>query len=128
MTWGTDNRTCAVRCVGAGASFRFEFRIPGADANPYLALAAVIAGGIEGIDRALELPPPTEGNAYKASSAPALPRDLTESVALFSASDVAARAFGAGVRDHYCALARRELDAVRRSVTDWDLERGFERA
>jgi glutamine synthetase len=128
MTWGTDNRTCAVRCVGAGASFRFEFRIPGADANPYLTLAAVIAGGIEGIDRALELPPPTRGNAYEAHSAPALPRDLTESVALFGTSDLAARAFGADVRDHYCALARRELDAVRRSVTDWDLERGFERA
>lgn len=128
MTWGIDNRTCAVRCVGNGANFRFEFRVPGSDANPYLVLAALIAAGLEGIDRGLELSPPTQGDAYAASSAPGLPRDLTESVALFGASNVAARAFGVEVRDHHCALARRELDAVRRTVTDWDLERGFERA
>jgi glutamine synthetase len=128
MTWGSDNRTCCIRCVGRDASFRFEFRAPGADANPYLVLAAVIAAGLEGVRRSSPLPPPVDGDAYAAAASPPLPHDLTEAVALFAASDVAAAAFGTAVRDHFAELGRRELDAVRRAVTNWDLERGFERA
>jgi glutamine synthetase len=126
-TWGFDNRTTCVRALGSGLDFRFEFRVPGADANPYLSLAALLAAGLEGVERRLEPPAPTTGDAY-AAAASELPGDLTEAVAAFSASEVAADAFGRGVRDHYTALAIAERDEGRRAVTDWDLRRGFERA
>lgn len=126
-TWGYDNRTSCVRVLGTGDSFRFEFRVPGADANPYLTLAAVLAAGLEGVERELTPPPPASGDAYDAD-APVLPADLTEAVDRFRASDVAARAFRSEVRDHFVALATAERDAARRAVTDWDRLRGFERA
>ncbi len=127
MTWGHDNRTAAIRVIRSRDALRFEVRVPGADVNPYLSMAAVIAAGLAGVQRDLEPPPPTSGNAY-ASEAPALPGDLTEAVAAFSGSDVAAAAFGAAVRDHFAVLGRAELAAHRAGVTDRDLERGFERA
>jgi glutamine synthetase len=127
MTWGHDNRTAAVRVIRSAEALRFEVRVPGADVNPYLALAAVIAAGLAGLERGVEPPSPTSGNAY-ATEAAALPRDLTEAVTAFAESEVAAAAFGAGVRDHFAALGRAELEAHRAAVTDRDLQRGFERA
>ena len=126
-SWGYDNRSVLVRVVrGAGAA-RLEFRLPGADANPYLSFAALLAAGIEGLDRQLELPAPTEGNAYE-SDAPALHGDLTEAVQAFERSAVARRAFGPTVHRHLLDHGRRERDATRRAVSDWQLARGFERA
>jgi glutamine synthetase len=127
LTWGYDNRTTCIRILGSARDFRFECRLPGADANPYLALAAVLAAGLEGVERELEPPAPTSGDAY-AQEAPQLPADLAEAVAGFRTSKVAARAFGQAVRDHFAILGVKELEAVRRAVTDWDLKRGFERA
>ena len=126
-TWGIDNRTTLVRQVGGGASTRLEFRLPGADLNPYHSLAAVIAAGIEGLVQDLEPPPPVSGNAY-AQNPPPLPGDLAEAITAFAASSVAARALTPPVQRHVLALAAHERDAGRRAVTDWDIRRGFERA
>jgi glutamine synthetase len=126
VAWGMDNRTCAVRIVGSGASARMENRVPGGDTNPYLALAAMLAGGLHGITRELELEPMMEGNAYT-SDAPLVPHTLREARDLFAASEVAREAFGQEVVDHYVNFADieiRDFDAV---VTDWELRRGFER-
>ncbi|HET6550335.1 MAG TPA: glutamine synthetase family protein [Solirubrobacter sp.] len=126
VAWGHDNRTCAVRVVGHGESRRFELRLPGADVNPYLALAAMIAAGLHGLDRELELEPPVDGNAY-ASDKPRVPTTLHEARELFGRSEVARSAFGDEVVDHYLNYARVELDAFANAVTDWERLRGFER-
>jgi glutamine synthetase len=126
VAWGKDNRTCSMRVVGHGEALRVENRLPGADVNPYLALAAMIAAGLHGIDSELPLEPPFEGNAYE-SDAPRVPTNLYESRDLFSASEVAREAFGEEVVDHYLNRARIELEAHEAAVTDWDKFRGFER-
>jgi glutamine synthetase len=126
VAWGNDNRTCALRVVGHGASRRVECRVPGADVNPYLALSALIAGGLYGIDHDLPLEPPFEGNAYL-SDKPRVPSSLSEASELFGASPVAREAFGDEVVGHYLNNARVELDAFGRAVTDWERFRGFER-
>jgi glutamine synthetase len=126
VAWGLDNRTCALRVVGHGASRRVECRVPGADVNPYLALSALIAGGLYGIDHELPLEPPYEGNAYL-SDKPRVPSSLSEASELFGASPVAREAFGDEVVEHYLNNARVELDAFSRAVTDWERFRGFER-
>jgi glutamine synthetase len=126
IAWGRDNRTCALRVVGAGGSLRVEHRAPGGDVNPYLALAAMIAAGLHGIDAGLEPGPAVEGNGY-ASGSPRLPASLEESIAAFRASDVAADAFGADVVNHYARAGEIELDASRAAVTDWERVRGYER-
>ena len=126
-TWGFDNRTCLVRVVGSGPDLRFEFRLPGADVNPYLAGAALLASGVAGLDQGLALPSPVTGDAYE-SAAAALPADLTEAVQRFEASAVARVAFASGVHDHLLGMARNERDVARAAVTDWDLQRGFENA
>jgi glutamine synthetase len=126
IAWGLDNRTCALRVVGHGASRRVECRVPGADVNPYLALSALIAGGLYGIDHELPLEPPYEGNAY-VSDKPRVPASLSEASELFGASPVAREAFGDDVVEHYLNNARVELDAFGRAVTDWERFRGFER-
>jgi glutamine synthetase len=126
VAWGNDNRTCALRVVGHGAGRRVECRVPGADVNPYLALSALIAGGLHGIDAGLALEPPLEGNAY-ASDKPRVPRTLREARDLFAASAVARDAFGPEVVDHYLNNARIELGAFEAAVTDWERVRGFER-
>jgi glutamine synthetase len=126
VAWGNDNRTCALRVVGHGASRRVECRVPGADVNPYLALSALIAGGLYGIDHDLPLEPPFEGNAYL-SDKPRVPSSLSEASELFGASPVAREAFGDEVVEHYLNNARVELDAFSRAVTDWERFRGFER-
>jgi glutamine synthetase len=125
VTWGIDNRTTALRAIPAGAkSTRVEHRLPGADANPYLSLAASLASGLYGIENNLELPAPV-GNAYEAQ-APALPRSLEESTELFRSSKTARQIFGDEFVDHYSATRDWETRQFRRAVTDWELERYFE--
>jgi glutamine synthetase len=126
LAWGRDNRTCALRVVGHGPSLRAECRIPGGDVNPYLAVAALIAAGLYGIENELELPPEALGNAYE-SEHPRVPTSLREAAVLLRESKVALSAFGQGVVDHYLNAARVELDAYNCTVTDWERFRGFER-
>jgi len=126
VAWGDDNRTCSMRVVGHGASLRVENRMPGADVNPYLALAAMIAAGLHGIDSELELEPPFEGNAYEADK-PRVPHNMHDARELFAGSEVAREAFGAEVVDHYLNRARIEIEAHESAVTDWERYRGFER-
>ncbi|MDQ3759421.1 MAG: glutamine synthetase, partial [Actinomycetota bacterium] len=121
-----DNRTCSMRVVGHGPSLRVENRLPGADVNPYLALAAMIAAGLDGIDRELELESPMEGNAYT-SDKPRVPTNLYDARDLFAGSELAREAFGQDVVDHYLNHAQIELDAFEAAVTDWEKYRGFER-
>ena len=127
IAWGHDNRTCALRVVGHGASLRVENRVPGGDVNPYLAVAALVAGGLHGIDKGLTLEPEFTGNAYAATDLPRVPATLGEASELFEQSEVARFAFGDDVVDHYTNMARIELAAFQSSVTDWERFRGFER-
>jgi glutamine synthetase len=126
LTWGRDNRTCALRVVGEGASLRVENRVPGGDANPYVAVAAMIAAGLHGMDAGLTLDRAVTGNAY-AADRPRLPATLDEAAARFEASALARDAFGADVVEHYVNAARTELATFATAVTDWELLRGFER-
>ena len=126
IAWGEDNRTCAVRLVGRGAGARLENRVPGADVNPYLAVAAMIAGGLHGIEHELPLPDALVGNAY-ASDLPKVPGTLLEARNAFADSAFARKAFGDAVVDHYVNMADVELAAYNATVTDWELRRGFER-
>jgi glutamine synthetase len=127
VAWGEDNRTCSLRVVGHGPSRRFENRAGGADLNPYLALSALIASGLHGLDNGLELEPPLAGNAYAAAERPRVPQTLRDARELFAASDVAREAFGEDVVAHYLNAADVELKAFQSSVTDWERFRGFER-
>jgi len=127
VVWGEDNRTCGFRTVGRGPSRRVENRIPGADVNPYLALAAAIAAGLWGIDHELELEPAFTGNAYHASNVPRIPSTLIEAIDGLATSEVAAEAFGVDVHHHLLNTARQEWAAANRVITDWDLARNFER-
>lgn len=126
VAWGIDNRTCALRVVGHGHGMRMECRAPGGDVNQYLAVAALIAGGLHGIDAGLELEDPTEGNAYT-GGAQRLPTTLAEAAQLFENSAIAREAFGDDVVEHYLNNARVELKAYNSAVTDWERVRGFER-
>jgi len=126
VAWGKDNRTCSLRVVGHGPGLRVENRLPGADVNPYLALSAMIAAGLHGIDGELPLEPAFEGNAYE-SDKPRVPSNIYEARDLFGASEVAKDAFGAEVVDHYLNRAQVEIDALEAAVTDWERFRGFER-
>jgi glutamine synthetase len=126
VAWGEDNRTCALRVVGHGPSRRVECRLAGADVNPYLALSAMIAAGLHGMDAGLDPGPPFEGNAYE-SDAPRVPDSLRDARDAFAASEVAREAFGEEVVEHYLNAARVELDAFAAAVTDWERFRGFER-
>jgi glutamine synthetase len=127
VVWGEDNRTCGFRAVGTGPGRRVESRIPGADVNPYLALAATIAGGLWGIEHELELEPAFTGNAYQAAGVTRVPSTLAEAIDLLEGSEVAAEAFGPEVHHHLLNTARQEWAAANRVVTDWDLARNFER-
>jgi glutamine synthetase len=126
VAWGLDNRSCALRVVGSGPSLRFEHRAPGGDANLHVALAAVIAAGLRGLDEGLELPAPIDGNAY-GSPLPRMPRSLAHARQLFTESRLAAEAFGLDVVCHLGRMAERELEVFGSSVTDWERFRGFER-
>jgi glutamine synthetase len=127
VAWGRDNRTCALRVVGHGPSLRFENRAGGADLNPYMALSAIIAAGLHGVEQRLELEPAFEGNAYDAPEKPRIPTSLRDARELFASSAIARAAFGDDVVDHYVNAADVELDAYAGAVTDWERYRGFER-
>jgi glutamine synthetase len=126
VRWGWDNRTCALRVVGRGPSLRMEHRVPGADVNPYLAVAALVAAGLHGIEQGLALEPPCPGNAYRDDGA-RVPTTLREAADLWRGSAVAREAFGDDVVDHYATMADVELAAFDAAVTDWERVRGFER-
>ncbi len=126
VKWGVDNRTCSLRLVGHGGSLRIENRVPGGDVNPYLAVSALIAAGLAGIDDELPLEDAFTGNAY-ASGADTVPSTLRDALAVFEGSTLARDAFGDEVVDHYANNARVELAAFDAAVTDWELYRGFER-
>jgi glutamine synthetase len=126
VAWGEDNRTCSLRAVGHGAARRIELRLAGADVNPYLALSALIAAGLHGIDNELELEPAYTGNAYE-SDKPRVPRTLRHARELFAESKVAREAFGDEVVDHYLNYADVEIEAFDTAITDWERFRGFER-
>ena len=128
IVWSHDNRTCGYRIVGEHAGFRVECRIPGADANPYLAFAATIAGGLYGIQNKIEPPEMFHGNAYAATDVPRVPSSLHEAIAAFEKSDVARAAFGDFVFEHLLNTARQEQIIFDNNVvTDWELSRYFER-
>jgi glutamine synthetase len=126
VTWGRDNRTCALRLVGQDKSLRIENRVPGGDVNPYLALAAMIAGGLHGIDNELALENELAGNAYE-SGKPHVPATLRDARDLFEHSEIARKAFGDPVVDHYVHMANTELQAFDTAITDWERYRVFER-
>ncbi len=127
LAWGNDNRTCGFRVVGHGRSRRVETRIPGGDVNPYLALAALVAAGLHGIEHGLEPPPALEGNAYE-SDAERFPSTLREAIAALEQGTMARAAFGDHVVDHYLNYARTEQRLFDEVVTCYERERLFERA
>jgi glutamine synthetase len=126
LAWGHDNRTCGFRIVGHGGALRAETRIPGGDANPYLAFAALLAAGIYGIENELELPPGLEGNAYE-SDAERFPHSLREAIDALEKGTMARTAFGDDVVDHYLNYARTEQRLFDEVVTCYERERMFER-
>jgi glutamine synthetase len=127
LAWSTDNRTTGFRIVGHGNSFRIENRMPGGDANPYLAFAATIAAGMAGVEEQLDCGESYEGNAYVDANLPALPRTLREAANLLEASKLARRVLSDAVVDFYVHTARLEIDAFDNAVTDWERRRYFER-
>ncbi len=127
LAWSHDNRTAGFRVVGRGKSLRIECRIPGADCNPYLAFAAALASGLDGIENKTEPPPMFDGDVYHAGHLPTLPATLREATAAFAGSDFARAAFGDAVVDHYTHFFTVEQDAYDRAVTDWERKRYFER-
>ena len=126
IAWARDNRTCGFRVVGGGNSLRIENRIPGADANPYLAFAATIAAGLHGIKNKIAPPAEVKGNAYESALLP-VPKTLAEAAALLEGSKAARAAFGDEVFTHYLHTAKAEVAAHDRAVTDWEKGRNFER-
>ncbi len=126
IAWGHDNRTCALRVVGHEESLRVENRVPGADVNPYLALSALIAAGLHGVDEALDPGEPVAGNAY-AADVPRVPATLRAAREAFAGSSLAREAFGEEMVEHYLNAADVELRAFEGAVTDWERVRGFER-
>ncbi|MBC7462791.1 MAG: glutamine synthetase [Actinobacteria bacterium] len=127
IRWGRDNRTCALRLVGRGSGLRLENRVPGGDVNPYLAVAGIIAAGLDGIKNKMELEPAFEGNAYASDSQRVTPRML-EAQTLWSQSTWVKETFGSEVQAHYANMAEIELSAYGRAVTNWEQFRNFERS
>ncbi|BCP54700.1 glutamine synthetase [Kaistia sp. 32K] len=125
--WSVDNRTTGFRVVGEGKSIRTECRIGGADLNPYLAFAGLVAAGLHGIDEKLELPPAYAGDAYAATGQPDVPKTLRAAIDALDGSAVLRAALGDDVVEHYLHTARWEQLEYDRRVTDWELQRGFER-
>jgi glutamine synthetase len=127
VSWGRDNRTCGFRIVGHGQSRRIECRIPGADANPYLGFAALLAAGLDGIEKETDPGPELKGNAYEAGKAEAFPASLREAVELWEGSEFAKQAFGEAVHKHYLNYGRLEQKLFDQVVTDYERRRMFER-
>jgi len=126
VVWSPDNRTCGLRLVGHGAGMRVESRIPGADCNPYIAFAAIIAAGLDGIDRGLDCGDPFTGNAYTAD-VERIPWNIVEAIDAFERSTFAHEAFGDDVHFHLLHTAKQEWIASNNVVTEWELRRNFER-
>ena len=126
LAWSTDNRTTSFRIVGSGQSRRIECRLPGADANPYLAYAAALASGLDGIEHRIEPPDELVGDAYS-SDAALVPTSLAAATERFAASDAARRLLGDAVVDHYAHFHRTEVAQFEAAVTDWEHARYFER-
>jgi glutamine synthetase len=126
LAWSHDNRTASFRVVGEGPSLRIECRIPGADCNPYLAFAAVLASGLDGIEKKWEPPPIFEGDMYAARDLPTVPGTLSEAIDQFEKSPFVREALGAEVAEHYAHFYRVEQQAYDRAVTDWERRRYFE--
>jgi glutamine synthetase len=126
--WSRDNRTAGFRVVGHGPSLRAECRVPGADVNPYLAYAALLAAGLHGIEQGLELEPAFEGDAYHGEGIREVPKTLREAIECLDRSEVLRAAFGDAVVEHYLHAARWEQLEYDRRITDHELIRGFERA
>ncbi len=127
LAWSYDNRTAGFRVVGAGPSLRIECRIPGADCNPYLAFAASLASGLDGIANHIEPPECFSGDIYAARHLPRVACTLNEATDAFASSGFATRAFGADVVEHYTHFFRTEESSYRSAVTDWERRRYFER-
>jgi glutamine synthetase len=127
VSWGRDNRTCGFRVVGEGQSRRMECRIPGADANPYLAMAGLLAAGLDGIENQTDPGPELKGNAYEAGEAEPFPSALREAKELWDSSDFVRSAFGDAVQKHYSNYARYEQQEFDQVVTDYERRRMFER-
>ena len=127
LVWGRDNRTCSFRLVGDGASLRIENRLPGADANAYLAYAATLAAGLHGIEHELDPGPEFRGNAYQATGVARAPSSLREAMELWEQSEIARAAFGDIVHAHYLNAARVEQETYDAAVTDWERRRYLER-
>ena len=127
LAWSYDNRTAGFRVVGKEKSLRIECRIPGADCNPYLAYAAALASGLDGIRNKIEPPAIFEGDIYAAKHLPRVPYTLTEAIQKFEASDFAKQAFGEEVVAHYLHYFKTEQQAYDMAVTDWERKRYFER-
>jgi glutamine synthetase len=128
IAWSYDNRTAGFRIVGHGNSLRIECRVPGADANPYLAYAATVAAGLDGIQRRIEPPAMFEGNAYTASELPDVPRTYEEAIREFEQSSWVREVFGSAVVEHYLHFFKTEQRKFQEAVTDWERRRYFERA
>jgi len=127
IAWSWDNRTAGLRVVGHGAALRAECRIPGADANPYLAAAALVAAGLDGIERELDPGPAFEGDVYAADDLPQVPHRMADAIEALEKSDFARTAFGDELIDHFLHFARTELGQHEAAVTDWERRRYFER-
>jgi len=127
ISWGRDNRTAGFRIVGHGQSRRIECRIPGADVNPYLGYAALLAAGLDGIENQLDPGPELMGNAYEAAKAEAFPATLREAVANWEESDFVRNAFGEDVWRHYLNYGETEQRLFDQVVTDYERTRMFER-
>ncbi|MBY5973326.1 glutamine synthetase family protein [Ferrimonas balearica] len=127
--WSVDNRTAGFRLCGAGSkAVRMECRIPGSDVNPYLAMAVQLAAGIKGIEEGLELSPPADGDVYEQGSVTEIPSTLRAARETLASSAFLREAFGDEVIDHYTRAADWEQEAFDAVVTDWEIQRGFERA
>ena len=126
LAWGHDNRTCGFRIVGHGQHLRTESRIPGADVNPYLCFAALLAAGLRGVEEKLKLPPEFKGNAYE-SDVQRFPTALRDAIGLLERGTMARQAFGDDVVDHYLNYARTEQSLFDKVVTNYERERLFER-
>jgi len=127
--WSVDNRTAGFRLCGEGTKgVRVECRIGGSDLNPYLAQAAMLAAGIDGIERELTLAPPTRGDVYEDATAADIPHTLRAATETLRGSSFLRGAMGENVIDHYVRCAEWEQEEFDRAVTDWEIARGFERA
>lgn len=126
LAWSYDNRTAGFRVVGRGPSLRIECRVPGADVNPYLVYAAVLASGLDGIRHQIEPPPIFQGDVYAAAGLPRVPNTLREAISALEGSDFARQVFGKDVIEHYLHFFKTEQARFDRAVTNWERNRYFE--